>query len=980
MIWLMKTDVFMSEENNPSKSVTNANAVPEALEQARWHLCLASEQIELSERAKSLLGVVSSETTFSFDAFLDFIHPVDRVDFKRQCTFRQEGEFFTCVVRNREYPEKAVAMVGEYSLSDAEGMEVIGRCGRHTPAEETVTRHAAASENEITILRSLLDQAGSLVAVKNICGEYTQVNRLFAECFGVQPLALIGKKDKDLFEPEIAESIARLDNWMVEQGSPLRLEEALPILGNDHTFVSVRFPIRDHLKRITAIGISLTDITERKKYEETISRQRKNARLVLDSVDSHIWYLDAEGRLQDCNRHAAEAAGIHIADIRGNTLIEQEIYWPDPAREHREIMAVITSGKPILNSQAEIVWKGKKHWVRIDKTPALDGNKVTGVLLMVTDDTDLIEKEKALEESDSRYKAFIANSAEAIWRLDIVPPVSLRLPKEEVCEHLLENAVLAECNDTHAQLQGYNCSTDIVGKHLSEFTRDVQLPHLKKGLEEFVNSDYRVDYSESERVDQNGNSYWVSTSCFGEIENNRLHRVWGTHKDITEMHSYQDQLKYQASHDSLTGMPNRQSLYDDMKQALDYAEPGHEMALLLIDLDRFKEINDTLGHQTGDEVLKLLGPRLEAELGDVNATVNRLGGDEFAVFIRQVRSANHASILGHRLLDAIKQPFSLNNLDAEIGASIGISMYPEQAEDVSSLMRCADVAMYHAKNNLLGCALYSEGIDNNSPERLALINDFHSAVRKEQLTLHYQPKIDLVTNQIQGFEALLRWEHPERGMVPPGEFIPLVEMTEMIHEVTAWVLAESIRQCRVWWNRGLRTTMAVNLSARNLLDDRLPNLIPRLLETYQLPAEALVLEITESSLIADPTRATLILKQLEESGLTLAIDDYGTGYSSLGYLQQLPVNTLKIDYSFVRDMLENIHNAVIVRSTIQLAHNLGLRVVAEGVEDNELLSALRTMGCDEAQGYFIARPMNAKAVDGWLKGANWPPVEANLFS
>ncbi|MFL0796459.1 MAG: EAL domain-containing protein [Cellvibrionaceae bacterium] len=958
----------MSETAHSSGNLAVINGLQLNAQRACWHLYLASESIQLSDRALQFLGIESDETTLSLERFLQSIHPVDRKEFLRQCTFRQEGEFFSCILRNKENPEKCVAMVGEYVLSDKEGMEIIGRCGRHTHVEDSPKQIVTQDKGEITMLRTLLDQAGSLVAVKNIYGEYTQVNRLFAECFDSTPKELTGKKDSDLFEESIAAGISRFDNWMIEQGAPLRMEESLPIKGNNHTFVSVRFPIKDHLKRITGIGISLTDITERKHYEETIAQQRKSARLVLDSVDSHIWFLDSQGRLQDCNRHAASAAGVHIADIRGKTLIEQDIYWPDPEQEHREVMKVISTGCPILNSHAEIVWQGKKHWVRIDKTPALEGPKVTGVLLMVTDDTDLIEKEHELEESDARYKAFIANSAEAIWRLDVNPPVSLSLSDREICEHLMEYAVFAEGNNKLAEIQGFERAEDMVGKRLVDVMDKEQ---LFRELKFFVRSNYRTDYSEFLRTDRKKQDRWISTSCFGEIEDNKLYRIWGTHRDITEMHSYQDQLKYQASHDSLTGMPNRASLYEEMNHSLVKAEPGQQMALLLIDLDRFKEINDTLGHQTGDQVLKQLGPRLEAELTDLDAAVCRLGGDEFAVFIRGVRSFHHAEVLGHRLLDAIKQPFCLGSLDAEIGASVGISMYPMQAEDVSSMMRCADVAMYHAKNNLLGCALYDIGIDNNSPERLALINDFHGSVRKNQLTLHYQPKVDLITNQVHGFEALLRWVHPERGMVPPGEFIPLVEITEMIHEVTAWVLDESIRQCRAWWDEGLRTTVAVNLSARNLIDDRLPNLIPRLLAANKLPPSALILEITESSLIVDPHRATLILQQLEELGISIAIDDYGTGYSSLGYLQQLPVKTLKIDYSFVKDMINNVHNAVIVRSTIQLAHNLGLKVVAEGVEEEQLLNVLKNMGCDEAQGYFIARPMDALTVRQWINESQW---------
>jgi len=286
-------------------------------------------------------------------------------------------------------------------------------------------------------------------------------------------------------------------------------------------------------------------------------------------------------------------------------------------------------------------------------------------------------------------------------------------------------------------------------------------------------------------------------------------------------------------------------------------------------------------------------------------------------------------------------------------------------------MRYADIAMYHAKTQMLGLSIYSADADPHSPKRLAMMSELGRAIRENQLCLYFQPKVILDERRCYGFEALIRWIHPELGFVPPDDFIPIAEFTSLIHPLTAWVLEKSIAQCRQWQMQGLSLSVAVNLSARNLMDENIPKLVERLLIKYQLPPSRLELEITESSIMSDPNRALRILQQLHELGVHLSIDDFGTGYSSLAYLKRLPVQTLKIDNSFVRNMLEDLQDELIVNSTIHLAHNLGLTVVAEGVENEELLQRLSSMGCDEAQGYFIGRPMALNNADQWLVESGW---------
>lgn len=573
----------------------------------------------------------------------------------------------------------------------------------------------------------------------------------------------------------------------------------------------------------------------------------------------------------------------------------------------------------------------------------------------------------ALQESEASYKAFITNSSEAIWCFDMAPKVNINQPLEDQVAQIATNARLVEANKVLLGMLGAQSLDDILGLGLMESGSTNYL----FDLDLFVNDNYQMVDHDIVREDSRGKKFYFQISCTGIVEDGYLKRVWGTTKDITARKRYEEKLRYQSHHDALTTLPNREKLYLDMEECFAQRAPDQISALLLIDLDRFKEINDTLGHNVGDRLLQMVGPRLAAEMSEVPGTVARLGGDEFAVFLPRIRSTHQAVVFGHRLLDALAQEFDLDGFCTQMSASIGIAVSPHQAQDFHALMRYADIAMYHAKSQMLGLSIYSSEYDPHSPKRLAMMGELGRAIRENQLCLYYQPKVILDERRCYGFEALIRWIHPELGFVPPNDFIPIAEFTSLIHPLTAWVLEKSIEQCRRWYEQGLSLSVAVNLSARNLMDENIPKLVERLLTNYQLPASRLELEITESSIMTDPNRALRILEQLHELGVHLSIDDFGTGYSSLAYLKRLPVQTLKIDNSFVRTMLEDLQDELIVNSTIHLAHNLGLTVVAEGVENEELLTRLHAMGCDEAQGYFIGRPMAVNNADQWLVESGW---------
>jgi diguanylate cyclase (GGDEF)-like protein len=429
-------------------------------------------------------------------------------------------------------------------------------------------------------------------------------------------------------------------------------------------------------------------------------------------------------------------------------------------------------------------------------------------------------------------------------------------------------------------------------------------------------------------------------------------------------------LEHMALYDSLTGLANRYLIQDRLQQAIFRAErEKHPLAILVVDLDRFKELNDTLGHNVGDELLKQVGIRFQAKLRQAD-TVGRLGGDEFAILLPDA-SAETAMLVAEHLLQALEFPVELEGGSYAVSASIGIAVYPEHGQDMQVLLRRADVAMYVAKRARQGCFLYDPQQDRHTPRHLALMADLHMALERGQMRLFYQPKLDLASDCIVGMEALMRWQHPEYGLILPDLFIPALEQSGLIRRFTTWALDEAIRQGAEWNQLGLELGIAVNLSMYNLRDSQLPAQLAMLQRAWKAPVGALLMEVTESAVMNDPHHVSEVLDTLTEQGIRFSIDDFGTGYSSLNHLKRLPVSELKIDKSFVRDMTRDRDDEAIVRSTIDLAHNMGLRVVAEGVESLEVLDRLREMGCDEVQGYYIARPMPAGDLPAFIEQAAW---------
>jgi diguanylate cyclase (GGDEF)-like protein/PAS domain S-box-containing protein len=587
---------------------------------------------------------------------------------------------------------------------------------------------------------------------------------------------------------------------------------------------------------------------------------------------------------------------------------------------------------------------GRRGWCSGTYTPRRDiHGEVIGVIGVVHDITDRRHAEEALRASEERFRHQYQGSP--------VPTFSWRQVDDDF---VLEDFNIAAELITARLVQAW------VGRRASEI-----YAHDPSVLVEFQTC------AKEQRTVHRGPAYESRINGSQSLQLDLTYvfvppdMVMVHTEDITERARAEANLRHQTLHDSLTGLPNRLLLRDRLKQVLRSARRERTpFALLLLDLDRFKDVNDALGHQAGDALLRLMGRRLASAMREVD-TLARLGGDEFAILLPGADEAGVLSVAA-RLLQMLEKPFELNGSSLDVGGSLGVALYPQHGDDAEVLLQRADVAMYVAKRAGGGYAVYEPTHDHHTPERLAFHTELRLGIERGELVLHYQPKFSCRDGQLVGVEALVRWAHPRRGLIMPDYFIPLAEQTGLIIPLSRWVLEAVVRQCRLWQDAGQDIPIAVNLSMRDLHDCDLPDTIQNLLTLWGVAPRLLRAEITESSLMADPERALATVARLSELGVRIAIDDFGTGYSSLAYLKKLPVDELKIDRSFVSEMRGDPSDRAIVRCIIDLAHNLRLRVVAEGVEDAETWQLLTQLGCDEAQGYHLGRPSPADAVLTWL--------------
>jgi diguanylate cyclase (GGDEF)-like protein/PAS domain S-box-containing protein len=472
----------------------------------------------------------------------------------------------------------------------------------------------------------------------------------------------------------------------------------------------------------------------------------------------------------------------------------------------------------------------------------------------------------------------------------------------------------------------------------------------------------KPDEQEWQYIRKDGSTYPAQLSISPLYDNDKnIIGYVALANDITERKAAQELLAYQATHDSLTGLPIRDELHNDFERLVIKAKMP-SAALMILDLDGFKEINDTLGHGCGDQLLQQVGLRLEDVLKGYGGQLYRLGGDEFGILIPNMQDEETYENIARTTLHYLKAAFPIEHMTLSVSGSIGIALYREDGADSHDLLRCADVAMYEAKRRSAGVVRYARTFDPHSTERLELMGEFKQGIQRGELTLHYQPKYDLSDGVIVGFEALVRWDHPQRGLLYPDAFIDLIELSDDIHLMTLEVITQALEQQKKWREQGLNYSIAINLSPRNLLEDGCIWHIQKLMDRFNTDPSTLEFEITESTLMHDIEGVVKRMRRMADMGLKVSIDDFGTGYSSLGRLRDMPVSIIKIDRSFITNMDTNEHDKAIVKATLDMAAAMDVKIIAEGVETPEVLFMLEEMGCDYIQGFFIGKPMTADEI------------------
>ena len=650
-------------------------------------------------------------------------------------------------------------------------------------------------------------------------------------------------------------------------------------------------------------------------------------------------------------------------------------------RSRRSLLCLDTENDERVDAELS-----RKRGVRsIIAVPLLHGGEAVGLLLLYGDKAGAFSERDVtmMELLSVVLSGAMAHAAEFEAKRDQVEALARF---EATFAGALTGMLLMDLDgriiDSNPAIQSMlGCShAELAGRRTSEFVHPEDRRRSRSAFLRMVDKGESSLRMQHRFIGCNGEVLWVdvSASVVADSAGGQGFAIVMV-QDVTQQKAAEAALlsqaelnEHQALHDALTGLANRTLFRDRVDQALRVRRRvRNRAAVLLMDLDGFKEINDSLGHAAGDELLVELGRRLTETLRGSD-TVARLGGDEFGVLLPEAAVPEDVLTAVERMRDAIERPITVQGLPLSLEASIGIALYPDDGDDVETLVRCADGAMYHAKREKLGWAFYDSHCIPQGTNRLTIVGELRRALDERELILHYQPKAFLSDGEIRSVEALIRWSHPERGLIGPDEFIPVAQQTGLIKPLTLYVIDEALRQCRSWQDEGVRLAIAVNLSTRSLVDPDFPAQVAGLLERRNVDPSMLEFEITESSMLADPARTKQILQQLAEMKIRLSIDDFGTGYSSLAYLKRLPVSEIKIDRSFVMNMDNDEDDAIIVRSTIDLAHNLGLDVVAEGVETRETWDLLSTLGCTAAQGYYLARPVPGADLLVWLAAGDRP--------
>lgn len=792
------------------------------------------------------------------------------------------------------------------------------------------------------------EQWHRLLFERNLAGVYrTTIDGRILDCNGAMAQILGYSSREELMEQSARDlyqnpshrdgyiAILRRERMMTsneislrrKDGSPCWLIESVHLLDGD-----------PEIQEGTVI-----DITDRKLAENALRESEERYRLLVERMREGLAQAGNDGVLQFVNDRFCEMVGYEreeLVGMQGDILLA---YSEDIALMREKIRLRMRH----MADQYEVRIRRKDGtiiWLEIGGAPVVDAaGNVVGSIGVHNDVTERRMAEEALRESEARYRLMAENSTDMISRTS-------------------NRGILLYASDASRRLLGYEPS-ELVGRSFYDFVFDAdreEVRHLSSLIHESgpTTFAYRVEKKD-------GSLVWFETTSRSvhDVFTGRIREVVGVSRDVTERKRVEEQIEYQAYHDALTGLPNRRLFRDRLTVALAHARRmKHPLAVMFLDLDRFKVVNDTLGHSTGDELLKTVGTRLQASLREEDS-IARMGGDEFTILLADLKTTDDSAKIAQKVLDTVAQPLKVDGTELFVTTSIGIALFPSDGDTAEALLANADRAMYRAKDaGRNSYQMFTPAMNNRALERLSLENDLRHALDRGELELHYQPQINIASGRVTGVEALLRWNRPGFGLVGPKDFIPIAEETQLIVPIGEWVLREACRQAMAWQSDrpgGFR--MAVNLSPRQFQHSDLPHVIASALELSGIAPHDLELEITESLAMQNTTRTIATLQRLREMGVQIAIDDFGTGHSSLNYLRSFPIDSVKIDQEFVKEIEGSEADRAIVSAVIGMARGLRLRVTAEGVETESQLAFLREQGCEDVQGFLTGEPVPASA-------------------
>jgi diguanylate cyclase (GGDEF)-like protein/PAS domain S-box-containing protein len=953
----------------------------------------ASPNIWVSSQATQMLGYPPEEWRSRADFFLTILHPDDR----KRVVAETAHTIATGDKLETEY--RVLRSDGSVAWLRDEAVLVRDAAGAPLCLQGYMLDITERKRREVALVASDAIVASSFDAIvsRTTDGIVTGWNRAAERLFGYSAVEMIGHS-VDLLLPEESGVLEYVDARM-RRGEIVEPLEAT-CLRKDGTRIEVEStvsPLFDSSGAIIGSSSITRDITERRRAQALAAGQAELLGFVaggaaLPRVLDHLArFVEQHGDDVRASIHLLDRDGAHLRQGAAPSLPEEYSAAIDgvaigasvgscgTAAYRREAVCVSDiASDPLWEDVRDLALAAglRACW----STPIFaTDDTLLGTFALYYDhpgepgahDRELVElathvagiaiergrSEEAARESEERYRDLFENANE---------PIATVTMEERI----------TDVNRAFERVLGYT-RAELVGTNLGTYVTPAALQASQAATQRILPGEAAGTTFEQEFSSKSGEAVVLEVSSRVIEENGRPVGVQGICRDITarkqaecELRRLSELNRHQALHDDLTGLPNRAYFGQTVERAIAAAgRDGSQLAVLLMDLDRFKEINDTLGHRYGDLLLTELARRLESVIRACDS-VARLGGDEFGILLCQLGDSEaDLDTALERILAALDQPFPVDGLPLHVEASIGIARSPQNGGDVDTLLKRADVAMYVAKEGGLTHATYAAELDHHDTASLTLLSELPRALRDHELVLRYQPKLDVRTGELAGIEALTTWQHPTRGLIMPGEFVPAAEKTGLIQPFTRYVLDEALGQVTRWEREGHRVDVAVNLSMRNLHDIALPEDVERLLEKWALPGERLTLEITESAIVSDPTRTAGVINRLKDLGVGVSIDDFGTGYTSLAYLARLAITQLKIDRSFVLTMDTDADDAAIVRSIITLGHDLNLEVVAEGVETRAIYDQLAQLGCDTIQGYWLSYPLSADAVGEWLTRA-----------